>query len=208
MCVIIAKPTKANAPTIATIRAAIATNPHGNAIVWVKDGKLETYKTLNAEDMIAYYTNHFEELNKTSFVFHARIATNGSKKLENCHGWSTLNDSVAFFHNGILNIESRGDLTDSETFLRDIYEPIAKVHGHKAAEPAIRAIIGSSKFAFIAKNGHIKLYGNYREKEGVYYSNLNHESVLYRTQRHFSYIDDLEASSGYKGYSNSKGWWK
>lgn len=187
MCVIIAKASKVKAPALSIIKAAIATNPHGNAISWIKDGKLETFKTLSAEEMIDYYTSNYEALCESSFVFHARIATNGSKRLENCHGWSTFNGRMAFFHNGILNIESRGDLTDSETFLRDIYEPIALTKGHKAAEPAIRAVIGSSKFAFINSEGGIKLYGHYTEREGVYYSNLNFEYNLYRATHHTPY---------------------
>lgn len=189
MCVIIAKPSKAQNPTIATIKAAIATNPHGSSIVWVKNGHLETFKTLNADEMVKYYTDHFNELKNVPFVFHARIATNGSKRIENCHGWKTLNGHAAFFHNGILNIESRGDLTDSETFLRDIYEPIALHGGHKKAVKAINAIIGSSKFAFIGDTGEIKLYGHYFNIDGVRYSNLNHVRHEPRVTRHYSYID-------------------
>lgn len=192
MCVIIAKPSKVQAPDIATIRAAIATNPHGSSIVWVKDGHLETYKTLKAEEMINYYSEHYKELNGAPFVFHARIATNGSKCLKNCHGWQTLNGHAAFFHNGILNIESRGDLTDSETFLRDIYEPIALKGGHKKAVRAINAIIGSSKFAFIVDTGEIKLYGHFFNINGVRYSNLNHVRHEPRVTRHYSYIDWYE----------------
>lgn len=191
MCVIIAKPASVNAPDLHTIRAAIATNPHGSAIVWQHDGTLETFKTLNADEMLNYYKAHFAELNAHAFVFHARIATNGSKCIKNCHGWKTLNGHAAFFHNGILNIESRGDLTDSETFLRDIYEPIALNGGHKKAVRAIHAILGSSKFAFIGDNGHIKLYGHYQNIGGVMYSNLNHLYHEARACRHYSYIDEI-----------------
>ena len=189
MCVIIAKPSKAQAPDLATIRAALTTNPHGSAIVWVKNGKLETFKTLNTEEMVNYYKANFEALKKAPFVFHARIATNGSKKIENCHGWKTLNGHAAFFHNGILDIKSRGDMTDSETFLRDIYEPLALHSGHKSAVKAINAIIGGSKFAFIGDTGEIKLYGHYFNINGVMYSNLNHVRKEPKTPRHFSYID-------------------
>ena len=87
----------------------------------------------------------------------------------------------------MLNIESRGDLTDSETFLRDIYEPIALKSGHKKAVRAINAIIGTSKFAFIGDTGEIKLYGHYFNIDGVMYSNLNH--VRHERPRHYSYID-------------------
>lgn len=190
MCVIIVKPTKGQTPTKETIIAALTTNPHGSAIAWKKNGKIEVFRTLNNDDMIEYYTEHFNEFKNTCFVFHARIATHGSKSLKNTHGWRTKNGH--FFHNGILNIESRGDLTDSETFLRDIYEPIAYAYGHKTAEPAIRAIIGSSKFAFIFDDGSIKIYGNYQKRNGCFFSNLNHERHTERITRHQSYIDFWE----------------
>lgn len=195
MCVIIAKAKSVNAPTIKTIKDAINANPDGFSIVWAHDGKLETFKTMKANEMIDYYTKHFVELDKNAFVFHARIATNGSKGLKNCHGWKTLNGRAAFFHNGVLSLRSRGDMTDSETFLRDIYEPIALTSGHKKAERAIEACIGSSKFAFISDEGVIRLYGHYIDRDGVKFSNLNHErshTLWYSDSsypRHMSYID-------------------
>lgn len=193
MCVIIAKSKTGVNPTINEIKAALATNPDGSAIVWCNNGTLETFKTMNNEEMAKYYAEHFEVLKNTSFVFHARIATHGSLGIKNCHGWSTLNGHAAFFHNGVLNIKNRGDMTDSETFLRDIYEPIANKGGHKAAINAIKAVIGSSKFAFIGDTGEIKLYGNFNKREGFYTSNNNHLWRMYRTPRHQSYIDRLES---------------
>lgn len=203
MCVIIAKPTRAAAPTKETIKAALITNPHGSVIVWNNNGKLEVFRTLKNDEMNAYYEEHLEDFKNTSFVFHARIATHGSKSLENTHGWRIKNGH--FFHNGILNIESREDLTDSETFLRDIYEPIANVYGHKAAEPAINAIIGGSKFAFMFDDGSIKLYGDYKVQKGCYYSNLNHTRHAERVTRHQSYIDFWENyPEGFYNYGKRK----
>lgn len=215
MCVIIAKPSATAAPKLDTIRAAIQTNPDGFALVWVKDGHLVTFRTMNADAMTTYYAEHLRELNTAPFVFHARIATDGSKNIKNCHGWPTLNGHAAFFHNGVLPLKNRDDMTDSETFLRDIYEPIALKAGHKKATKAIRAIIGTSKFAFIGDNGEIKLYGHYIDRGGVKFSNLNHEwrENIYTGRlpfygyggcyvnrdnvkhgaRHYSYIDRLQS---------------
>ena len=173
MCVIIAKPYGAKTPDIRIIRAAMDANPDGFAIAWSNRGKLEIYRTLNRKDMENYYIDNFSELEKTSFVFHARIATHGTKILSNCHGWTCLKGKYAFFHNGMLSITARDNMTDSETFLRDIYEPIASKYGHKGAEPAIHAVIGTSKFAFINGRGAIKMYGTWTERNGVYYSNTH-----------------------------------
>ena len=36
---------------------------------------------------------------------------------------------LAFAHNGILSIKNRGDMTDSETFFRDIFSPVFEIGG-------------------------------------------------------------------------------
>lgn len=173
MCVIIAKPMGANMPDIKTIIAAMDANPDGFAIAYPKNGKIHTFRTLSKVEMADYYATRFNTLKETAFVFHARIATHGTKVLSNCHGWTCLKGKYAFFHNGILSITARDNMTDSETFLRDIYEPIASKYGHKGAEPAIHAVIGTSKFAFINGRGAIKMYGTWTERNGVYYSNTH-----------------------------------
>ena len=173
MCVIIAKPMGATMPDIRIIKAAMDANPDGFSIAYAKNGKIHVFRTLKRSEMEMFYIDHFVELNKTAFVFHARIATHGTKILSNCHGWTCLKGKYAFFHNGILSITARDNMTDSETFLRDIYEPIASKYGHKGAEPAIHAVIGTSKFAFINGRGAIKMYGTWTERNGVYYSNTH-----------------------------------
>lgn len=178
MCVIIAKSKAANAPALDIINRAMTTNPHGFALVYAKGGKLHTFRTMDAKEMRKYYSENFALLDSVPFVFHARISTHGARTLANCHGWPTDGGRAAFFHNGILDIRNRGNMTDSETFLRDIYEPAAKC-GPEAARRAINAVIGGSKFAFIYDTGEIRMYGHYIKVGGVYYSNLNHMPPIF-----------------------------
>lgn len=185
MCVIIAKAKGTKSPDIRIISAAMDANRDGFSIAWSDRGRLVVFKTLDRGEMLDYYRNHISKFDECGFVFHARIATHGTKILSNCHGWTCLKGKYAFFHNGMLDIKARDNMTDSETFLRDIYEPIASKYGHEGAIPAIQAIIGSSKFAFIDNSGKIKLYGPYTEKNGVYYSNLH---FAYEYERRGGYI--------------------
>ena len=189
MCVIIVKSKAAIMPTLNEMRNAMFTNPDGFSIAWSNNGKLEVFRTMSRKAMEDYYTKHFNEMKEKNFVFHARIATHGTRVLENCHGWKFNNDKRAFFHNGILSITNRDNMTDSETFLRDIYEPIFDAYGEEAATKAANAIIGGSKFAFIDELGNVRIFGQYTEIKGVYYSNLNHQRTYYK---HTSYIDDIE----------------
>lgn len=171
MCVIIAKPATIQAPNEEIITRAMMVNPDGFSIAWAKDGEIEIYKTMRASEMLKFYRKHKGEFDKCAFVFHARIATHGTKNINNCHGWKTEDGAECFFHNGILSITNREDMTDSETFFRDIYEPVRKAGGQEAAERATRAIIGDSKFAFLLRDGAIRLRGTYTLEKGVYYSN-------------------------------------
>jgi hypothetical protein len=63
-------------------------------------------------------------------------------------------------------------MTDSETFFRNLYIPA--VNGGGDGAHVVEAIIGSSKFAFMKKDGSIVTYGTYvtdAEYPGVQFSN-------------------------------------
>lgn len=170
MCVIIAKNAGVPVPSIDIIRKAMIHNPDGFALGWCEGGKLKIYRTLDRAAMLEKFAAVVSE--NSPFVFHARIGTSGSKSLGNCHGWTTDTDEgrTAFFHNGILSIAARGDMTDSETFLRDIFEPAMRGGGY--AGRVIDAVIGGSKFAWLSESGKIRLDGYYHDIKGVKYSNL------------------------------------
>jgi hypothetical protein len=107
-----------------------------------------------------------------ALFIHARIKTHGTQKLENCHGWIEDKIGLAFAHNGILSIKNRDDMTDSETFFRDIFAPVFEVGGWDADERAIKACIGTSKFCFMDMYGNLIHYGNYiKGEDGILYSN-------------------------------------
>lgn len=188
MCVIIAKPAGVNVPSVDIIKAAMVANPDGFALAVAEDGKIKRFRTMDAEQMIKIYKAVASK--NSPFVFHARIATAGSVSEKNCHGWhvnGALSDSAVFFHNGCLSIKAREDMTDSETFLRDIYEPAAAI-GEEYGERAINAVIGTSKFAFLHASGRVRLYGHYIDVKGVKYSNLYFEArKSYKPERKYGW---------------------
>jgi hypothetical protein len=111
-----------------------------------------------------------------------------------------------FAHNGILSIENRGDLTDSETFFRDIFIPAYRCGGWKMAERTVDAIIGTSKFVFIDKNGDIKHYGNYVEDNGLLYSNTTYIEWRQRYTSKVSYGSRYYAKGYPKTQSTAQDW--
>ena len=142
-------------------------------------------KRLNHNGYGFVSTNHFHKgldyrtflchLSKVSddedCIIHFRLATHGSICRANCHPFS-LGD-IYFAHNGVLPIYPIGDMTDSETAFRAKIYPIIQRYGYGSSQAdwTIRQICGFSRFAMMYK-GEVRLYGDYKILDGIYYSNL------------------------------------
>lgn len=85
----------------------------------------------------------------------------------------SLSQWLFFCHNGILPIVLIKNHTDSETAFILKINPVIKRYGFDSMQTgkAIMSIIGSSHFAFM-HDGEVRLYGDYKEICGIYYSNL------------------------------------
>lgn len=183
MCVIAIKTRDVQFPSYERVKNMCDNNDDGFAIVYHVIGEhVKQYRTLNKEKFL----NKYQEISTThdasdvALFIHARIKTHGSEKLENCHGWIDDDLGLAFAHNGILSIKNRGDLTDSETFFRDIFVPIFKVGGWDAGIKAINAVIGTSKFVFMDFKGDIAYFGNYiKGDDDILYSNNTYSYKKY-----------------------------
>lgn len=193
MCVIAVKLKGADFPPLQNIKACCDNNPDGFAMAWNEGDVLKTFRTMSAEEAIARYYTVSTTLDpeQTALVLHARIATHGSKKLANCHGWTDDGNNLAFFHNGILHgIGNRDDLTDSETFFRDWFLPALVRCGSNYAKQLANYVARSehSRFAIITKDGGIFLSGDWvkeqfeNAKGKIYFSNSS-----YRPRYHYGF---------------------
>lgn len=177
MCIVIAKPLGQKWPKREYIKESANNNPDGFAMSWAYKGKLCRYTTMKKDEFLRMYESLSSRLdeNKTAMLIHARIKTHGSVSQKNCHCW--VEGNISFAHNGILSIKNRDDMTDSETFFRDIFLPVYKGGGWTAAERAINAVIGSSKFAFLDNKGNIRWYGHSEKVDGCLYSNTSYKKT-------------------------------
>lgn len=184
MCIIVAKIKGSDFPSTDIISNCIARNPDGFAMAWnTPEGTVETFRTMDPDMALSKYAELSRTLDPavTGLLFHARIATHGSKRIENCHCWTERlgKHTIAFAHNGILrNIPNRDDMTDSETFFRDYLLPVLRGAGWKSAKNLADIVAGcTSKFAFLSDTGGIELTGEFikhreTDAKGVcYYSN-------------------------------------
>lgn len=181
MCILITKPRGAQFPPLEAICNSAENNPDGFSLAYNIGNELITYKTMSVRRFISKYMSLSSILDAgdTGMIIHARIATHGSITLKNCHCWKTFEghfDEMAFAHNGILSIHTRNGMTDSETFLRDYFEPAYLSGGWEEAEKVIIKNIGFSKFAFIDKDGDICQFGNFLNEDGCSYSNTSYLS--------------------------------
>lgn len=175
MCVILFKPKGQAMPGIDVLRACFRANPHG--VGFVTPGQF--YKTMSYEKFI-------DKIGQVSddepCIIHFRYATHGSIKTANCHpfkGSIRGHKPIYFAHNGVLSIRPIGDMTDSETAFQTKFLPVAKEYGlrSKELEEVVEKYRGGSRFAFM-QGDKVSLFGNFVQREGCYFSNLNFTSYL------------------------------
>ncbi|MCL1932430.1 MAG: class II glutamine amidotransferase [Candidatus Azobacteroides sp.] len=166
MCVIIVKPSGVELPGKKILNQAAVYNPHGFGFCTFK----RIYKTLSFDS----FMKEISKVDKNEWcIIHFRFATTGSVKRANCHPFKSEN--ICFAHNGVLNIETKNDRTDSETFFDNIVMKAINKYGFdsRALDDIMLKNTGFSKFALM-NDKKITLYGDFIEYEdGCYYSNLN-----------------------------------
>lgn len=164
MCCIIYKPKGVQMPSLDTLAKIKKLNHNGYGFVSTNHfHKGLDYRT---------FLRHLSEVgDDEDCIIHFRLATHGSICRANCHPF--VENDVYFAHNGILPIQSVSDMTDSEIVFKTIIYPVVERYGYGAKEVGslIHSLIGNSKFAMMYK-GKVRLYGDYKELKGVYYSNL------------------------------------
>ena len=103
---------------------AMKANSEGFALLDV-DSKSIT-RTLDKKQLLSAFDLIPED---HQIVFHARIKTQGSATVDNCHGWEK--DGMYFFHNGVLRSipeklsdERYKDASDSRIFFELYFMPV------------------------------------------------------------------------------------
>jgi len=176
MCVIIVKEKNVKMPPLQTLKEAAQSNPHGFG--FCTSNRL--FKTLDFEEFIAELKT--VKINENCII-HFRYATQGSVKTSNCHPFK--NNDICFAHNGHLNIETKYDMTDSETFFISVTRAI-NAFGYDSTmfENFMAEYSYFSKFALL-KDDKIRLFGDFHRVNGLYYSNLRFLNTYYYEKNRF-----------------------
>lgn len=194
MCVIIIKKRGVQLPRREVLQAAFRANPDGCGFA-TSNG--ESWKGLRFEQFWRMLTRH--DRHGEDVLIHFRWATHGSVCRRNCHpfkGNLSNGDAVYFAHNGVLDIESTNDKTDSEICFRGTLLPALNAADGKFSRrvcSVINEARGTSRFAFVGPSG-VRLFGDFVKYEGCLCSNLHFLRYLpeYRP-RYEWYFDDLDS---------------
>lgn len=211
MCIIAIKPEGKELFLESTIRTMFNKNPDGAGFMFFnkKTNKVEAHKGFfKCEDIINALKN-IEGLKDTNAVLHFRIGTSGLMDDLNCHPYPVYEENrdefetdLAMVHNGILreytpSFESK--INDTQTFIQTV---LRKLSPDFINDPEklflINQLIGTNKLAFLDKNNHITMLGDFIEDSGYYYSNGGYKEPEWKTFYQSSlwsssYLDSLSS---------------
>jgi len=159
MCVIITAERGTTIPD-AYLEAAIAHNPDGAGIAWLRQGKVAVRKGLwSADELLSHYRHATRT--PTPVLVHCRIATGGQIDVANCHPFQ-VNPTLAFVHNGILPFNASATRCDTSKFVRDVIEPLASRMNTAAVDATIDAMAeaSGSRFAALCGDGYLTRWGS------------------------------------------------
>ena len=198
MCVIVAKKMGIELPSKKILENCFDVNPDGAGLMYVNENKKivieKGFMTFEAFYQKLMELDKRYDLKKKALVMHFRITTQGGTSPGNCHPFPITDDEkklkatylecndVAFAHNGIISLYSMRDdkgLSDTMLLSKELLYPLfnydKKFYKQKHNQELIEEIIGTDKIAFLDNKENITLIGEFKEDEGVLYSNLNHK---------------------------------
>lgn len=201
MCLAIYKPANQVVPTD-HLEEGFISNPHGAGFAYVIEGRIETRKGFfTFKEFLAAYEESVTK--ETPALIHFRFATHGKRNEFNCHPWDVCGGEYVAIHNGILDIQSTEEMSDTGHFMDLVLTPALECFAdpaHPAIKYLVEQAIGSgNKIVLMGISGEAVIYNEDAGTwdEGVWYSNCGYKS--YRS----SYSGRFLPDSYYNGYGHS-----
>lgn len=168
MCLIVHKPAGAKFD-FSIIERASFTNSDGYGLMWIEDGKVNTFKSVDMSTLAESVDMMDDSL---EIGLHLRWATHGTISKQNCHPFTTK--GYALMHNGVIHgMDIRGKENDTRAFCRDYAWKHLKQYAE--FEDAVKAIAAdhgaSNRMLIMSSTGNVARTGGWVERDGVFYSN-------------------------------------
>lgn len=198
MCVILFKSQNCALPSKKEIKSMWNTNPDGAGIMWQKNnGKVNFIKGfMSCKKLIKHLFSNQEELVKAKVAIHFRITTHGGTSEGNTHPFvADMNVSphllsgtanYVLMHNGMLTVKPREkNISDSaELALR-----AGSYENPRYFLEQINDLVDDNKIILFVKGEEPLFIGDWEEKDGFIYSNLNHDFIKPSKKYPYNYYD-------------------
>ena len=196
-----------NTPNVTFPKSIIKTcwenNSDGAGLIWTntKNKTLHTFKELDSVE--AFYSKYLSVRRKhpkSNVVLHFRISTSGGVNLPNTHPFS-VNDKLAFVHNGVISELNGIDKQRSDTNLfnaRVLQNLPAGFERNQAIADLIAKYIGHSKLIFLNAQNQFTIINPDLGKTDPVYSGCWFSNSTYKPSAYYDYGGKQIAKAGYK----------
>lgn len=186
MCVILYKPKKIDIPKKDILKTCYTYNRDGVGYTFTNKHNViikKGYKDFNIfyNELLKDYKKY--NLKEHNLIIHFRIGTSGGLTKEKTQPFKITNNikelnklyiknkKSSIVHNGVFSdFTYNSNNSDTQNYIKDFLHPLLK-SDIKNKTAIINDSIGTSKLAILTKNDNVKLYGDFIEYKGVYYSN-------------------------------------
>jgi hypothetical protein len=178
-----------------TVKRMMTTNGDGVGIAWNTGRAAYMKKGFEKVDEVCAFLDRLRaDKHVNDIIFHARIATSGGISAEKCHPFplsadnDTLNKTqygtrgALVFHNGVFSIDIENGLNDSQTYIKRVLYPLARLDSNGVRngrfDEILRMSSAGSRLLLLYPDG-VKTFGTWTESEGVLYSNTGFRPWTY-----------------------------
>ena len=179
MCLAIYKPKGVEIPK-KNLKRGFEENDHGCGFAYAIHGRIEIAKGFKS---FGEFWDSVKPLQpRYPMLIHFRLATHGDRTPANMHPFSVCKGKFAVIHNGIINIKTEGNKSDTATFCSQVLEPMYRKHymDDSGLKYLIETSIGSgNKIAVLRCDGRHMIYnessGHWHK--GAWYSNDSYKET-------------------------------
>lgn len=196
MCVIVVKPVGKDLPSKQVLKKCWKVNNDGAGFaiqiekdIFIKKGFMKFEDLMESLEKLRSEIGE-KELKRKNMVVHFRLASCVTVASQYTHPFplsSKLRDlmasevqcKIAVAHNGVFGGFGNEVLSDTQDFIRSILVPLGRRIYEKQVLKLVEKILGYSKLAILftekQEKGRVELLGDFKEKDGYWFSNLNWE---------------------------------
>lgn len=209
MCIIVAKEKGVKLPTKSVLKTCFDNNSDGAGLMYVQDGKVIIDKGyMNFKDFykrINKLKKRFNsDLKDKAIVFHFRIGTSGENDKKTTHPFPISDNSedlkktyfktdLGMAHNGIISNYVYGkDLSDTQNFVKDYVSVFKSLNKKFFLNESVMKLIekeANSKLCFLDNKENIYYLGDFKEENGIKYSNTSYKENIYSCDYYISHYD-------------------